>query len=84
MRTFRLRASQHPDERGRIVDIHSLRHTFNTHLSASGVHPRTAMATIRHSRIDLTMNYDVDPSLLDVAGAVNALPAFGRSSTAKR
>lgn len=68
----------------RVVDIHALRTTFGTHLSASGVHPRTAMAAMRHSRIELTMNYYVDPTLLDVAGAVNALPAFGRSSTAKR
>jgi hypothetical protein len=44
---------------------------------ASGVHPRAAMAAMRHSRIDLTMNYCTDPTLLDVAGAVNALPAFG-------
>ncbi|MGB2819488.1 MAG: hypothetical protein WBF17_00800 [Phycisphaerae bacterium] len=36
------------DQRGRIVDIHALRHTFGTHLSAAGVHPRTAKAAIRH------------------------------------
>jgi len=64
------------DTRGRQVDIHALRHTFGTHLSASGVHPRTAMAAMRHSRIDLTMNYYTDPVLLDVAGAVGALPDF--------
>lgn len=65
------------DDRGRVIDIHALRHTFGTHLSASGVHPRTAMAAMRHSRIDLTMNYYTDPTLLDIAGAVNSLPAFG-------
>ena len=65
------------DARGWIVDIHALRHTFGTHLSAAGVHPRTAMAAMRHSRIELTMNYYTDPVLLDVAGAVEALPAFG-------
>lgn len=64
------------DERGRVVDIHALRHTFGTHLSAAGVHPRTAMAAMRHSRIELTMNYYTDPVLLDVAGAVEALPHF--------
>jgi hypothetical protein len=32
------------------------------------------MAAIRHSRIELTMNYYTDPVLLDVAGAVEALP----------
>ena len=65
------------DERDRVVDIHALRHTFGTHLSASGVHPRTAMAAMRHSRMELTMNYYTDPTLLDIAGAVNSLPAFG-------
>ncbi len=66
------------DPYGRVVDIHALRHTFGTHLSASGVHPRTAMAAMRHSRIELTMNYYTDPILLDVAGAVNSLPAFDK------
>jgi integrase len=69
------------DERGRAVDIHALRHTFGTHLSASGVHPRTAMAAMRHSRIELTMVHYTDPTLLDVAGAVNALPAFVATKT---
>jgi integrase len=32
------------DRRGRVVDIHALRHTFGTHLSAAGVHARVAMA----------------------------------------
>ncbi len=31
---------------------------------------------MRHSRIELTMNYYTDPVLLDVAGAMNALPDF--------
>jgi integrase len=62
------------DERGRTVDIHALRHTFGTHLSKNGVAPRTAQAAMRHSSLDLTMNVYTDPELLDVAGAVNALP----------
>jgi site-specific recombinase XerD len=64
------------DARNRVADIHALRHTFGTHLSAAGVHPRTAMAAMRHSRIELTMNYYTDPVLLDIAGAVEALPSF--------
>ena len=31
---------------------------------------------MRHSRIELTMNLYTDPVLLDVAGAVKALPTF--------
>jgi len=58
------------------VDIHALRHTFGTHLSKAGVAPRIAMAAMRHSSLDLTMNIYTDPVLLDVGAAVDALPAF--------
>ena len=59
----------------------ALRHTFGTHLSAAGVRPRTAMAAMRHSRIDTTMNCTTDPVLLDVAGAMNSLPDFARGQS---
>ena len=62
------------DERGRTLDVHALRTTFGTMLSKAGVSPRTAQAAMRHSRIDLTMNVYTDPTLLDVAGAVESLP----------
>jgi site-specific recombinase XerD len=64
------------DERGRSLDVHALRHTFGTHLSKVGVAPRVAQAAMRHSSIHLTMNIYTDPTLLDVAGAINALPKF--------
>jgi integrase len=64
------------DERDRVVDIHALRHTFGTHLSKAGVSPRVAMAAMRHSSLDLTMSVYVDPVLLDVGAAVEALPTF--------
>ncbi len=64
------------DERGRTVDVHSLRHTFGTLLSRVGVAPRTAQAAMRHSDVNLTMNVYTDPKLLDVAGAVEALPSL--------
>jgi integrase len=72
------------DRRGRVVDIHALRHTFGTHLSAAGVHPRVAMAAMRHSRIELTMNLYTDPVLLDVAGAVQSLPSFAADQDSQR
>ncbi len=73
-----LRAAGIPkrDERGRTVDVHAMRTTFGTLLSKGGVTPRTAQAAMRHSKIDLTMNVYTDPKLLDVAGAVEALPAL--------
>jgi integrase len=70
------------DERGRVVDIHALRHTFGTHLSKAGVAPRVAMAAMRHSSLDLTMNIYTDPVLLDLGAAVDALPAFSKDTPA--
>ena len=64
------------DERGRTLDIHALRTSFGTFLSTGGVPPRTAQAAMRHSSIDLTMNVYTDPALLDVAGALDELPAL--------
>ena len=62
------------DDRGRVVDVHALRHTFGTMLSKAGVSPRVAQAAMRHSSIDLTMNVYTAPRLLDVQGAVESLP----------
>jgi integrase len=64
------------DDRGRTIDVHALRHTFGTWLSKGGVAPRTAQAAMRHSDIKLTMNVYTDPKLLDVRGALDALPAL--------
>src|SRR5262249_45328808 len=62
------------DDRGRTLDVHALRHTFGTLLSAGGGAPRTAQAAMRHSDINLTVNVYTDPALLDVRGALDALP----------
>lgn len=64
------------DERGFTIDVHALRHTFGTLLSAGGVAPRTAQAAMRHSSIDLTMNVYTDPKFLDVSAALAALPGL--------
>ena len=64
------------DERGRTLDVHALRTTFGTLLSKGGVAPRTAQAAMRHSDIRLTMQTYTDPKLLDVRGALDALPAL--------
>jgi integrase len=64
------------DERERTVEVHALRHSFGTLLSKGGVAPQIAQAAMRHSTIDLTMNVYTDPRLLDVAGAMEALPAL--------
>src|SRR5262245_6401234 len=64
------------DERGRTIDVHALRTTFGRLLSKGGVAPRTAQAAMRHSDIRLTMGVYTDPKLLDVRGALDALPAL--------
>ncbi len=64
------------DERGRTIDIHALRHTFGTHPCRAGVPLRTAQAAMRHSDPSLTANVYTDPKLLDVAGALEALPSL--------
>jgi integrase len=64
------------DDRGRTLDVHALRHSFGSLLSAGGVAPRTAQAAMRHSTIDLTMNVYTDPRVLDVAGALDSLPSL--------
>jgi integrase len=62
------------DERGRIVDVHSLRMTFGTWLARAGVPLTTAQKLMRHSDPKLTSNLYTDSALLDLQGAVDALP----------
>ena len=50
--------------------------TSDADMALTGVPPRTAMAAMRQSHIDLTMNIYTDLALLDVAGAVKALASF--------
>jgi integrase len=64
------------DERGRTLDVHALRTTFGTLLSRGGVSLRTAQSAMRHSDPKLTANVYTDPKLLDVAGALDALPSL--------
>jgi integrase len=64
------------DERGRTLDVHALRTTFGTLLGRGGVPLRTAQAAMRHSDPKLTANVYTDPKLLDVQGALDALPSL--------
>jgi integrase len=75
-RDLRLAGIAKRDDRGRVLDVHALRHTFGTLMSKGGIAPRTAQAAMRHSKLDLTMNVYTDPRLLDVRGALDALPVL--------
>ena len=60
-------------ERGRTLDVHSLRHTFCTALAAAGVPPRVAQKLMRHSSIRLTMQVYTDVGMLDDRAAVESI-----------
>ena len=66
----------HLDKRGRRVDLHALRTTFETMLSAAGVPPRVAMELMRHSDLKLTMRIYTDAAQLPLATEVHRLPSF--------
>ncbi len=69
------------DDRGRVLDVHALRTSFGTLLSAGGVSLRTAQAAMRHSDPKLTANVYTDPRLLDVHSALDALPMLPLDSS---
>lgn len=52
-------------------------------MSRAGVAPRVAQAALRHASVEMTLQTYTDPKLLDVAGALQALPRilFGSRSS---
>jgi integrase len=64
------------DEKGRRVDLHSLRMTFGTNLTLSGAAPRVVMELMRHSDIKLTMKIYTDAGQLPLAHAVYQIPDY--------
>ena len=61
------------DTQGRVVDFHSLRHTFCTNLHCAGVSQREAMELMRHNDPRLTASTYTDTSLLSLRDAVKKL-----------
>jgi len=62
------------DEAGRAADFHSLRHTFISNLTRSGVSPKIAQSLARHSTIGLTMDTYTHIGLYDERTALDSLP----------
>jgi len=62
------------DPNGRVVDFHTLRHTFITKLARSGVHPKVAQNLARHCTIALTMDRYSHTLREDERAALDALP----------
>jgi integrase len=61
------------DTQGRVVDFHSLRHTFCTNLHRAGVPQREAMELMRHNDPRLTATTYTDTSLLSLQSAVQKI-----------
>ena len=59
-----------PDDRGRVVDFHSLRGSFATRLAQAGVKPLHLKRLMRHASIRTTDRHYTDLQLADLAGAV--------------
>ncbi|MFY9923552.1 MAG: tyrosine-type recombinase/integrase [Opitutaceae bacterium] len=72
------------DNLGRRVDLHALRETFCTNLSASGVYPRVAMELMRHRDIRQTMKTYTDTAHLPLAAAVAGLPMLALPTSIDR
>ncbi len=62
------------DDSGRVLDFHSLRHTFATNLARGGVHPKQAQDLVRHSDINLTLSRYTHTVVADQAAALSVLP----------
>lgn len=70
------------DERGRVVVVHSLRHSLATMLAQSKVAPAIAMKIMRHRDIRLTLQHYTDDSLLPVTAAMATLPTLAPAAGA--
>jgi len=64
------------DEAGRVIDMHGLRHTFGSHLTAAGVNIKTIQTLMRHSTITLTMDRYGHTFAGDESAAIAKLPSF--------
>ena len=71
------------DNAGRVVDFHSLRHTFITRLAKSGVTPAVAKTLARHSTITLTMDHYTHTLVEDERAALERLPTIDVAGTEK-
>ena len=63
------------DDQGRRIDVHALRHTCGTQLAKAGILPQEVSRIMRHSSMDLTMDY-THLTLVDTGRAVEKVPDF--------
>lgn len=65
------------DSRGRVVVLHSLRHSLATMLAAANVPMAVAQRIMRHRDIRLTAEVYCDEGLLPLTAAIASLPTMG-------
>ena len=64
------------DREGKVLDFHSLRHTFISRMVRAGVNPKDAQTLARHSVITLTMDRYAHVDRKDVAAALSMVPSL--------
>jgi integrase len=64
------------DDAGRVADFHSLRHTYISNLTKSGISPKVAQCLARHSTITLTMDTYTHVASQSERAAVETLPVL--------
>ena len=69
------------DDSGRYADFHSLRHCTASLLASANVHPKTAQAILRHSKVDLTLSRYSHVYAGQVSEAVESLPDLSAPSS---
>ena len=69
------------DERGRILDFHSFRHSCATRLASSGTPLAVAMKMMRHSDPRLTAKVYVDEAALPLAANIEKLPGMNAENS---
>ena len=64
------------DERGRGIDLHSLRRTFGTMLVRANVNVKVCQTAMRHADVRMTMDIYASCETAEVVHAVGLLPSF--------
>lgn len=70
------------DVRGRVVDVHALRHTCGTWLNNAGVDPKSIQTIMRHKDIKTTYGTYIHTENKRLHAAANALPVLGAPAPA--
>lgn len=66
------------DRHNRFADFHALRHVTGSYLAKANVSPKVAQSIMRHSDINLTMNFYSHSFREDEVHAIEKLPDLGR------